>query len=358
VFSSHSSALPGFILLVLLTATVFGADSGSNSPKLIKTGSPQPVALAGYDKAHCVSLPGQIRICKCISESEDGTFIVERNGKRLGKWPASAFLGDTSDFEVLLGDLDGDGSNELVVANRDSESCGMAVQQWTLSIFPNPWFPHFQPSLTFSVEDYGVFGTFVTAGVGVDILSTEWFSMEDPKRQRDRGSYLLGKWWRYKSGQLRPLTDRPLITRRYLNSFEEERLQTIDSHRVPPAWFRNPSIETLRIDPLIGSKKARSIGGDIQKVSLEPPTNSCRTVKIVFHPDAGKAVTYVYPEIGIEKTSLRYVGDAATGRVYPDQYMPSQPQEWLSGKRAVLVTYRDSLQGGDLQILWVGPKSQ
>src|SRR6266404_305195 len=196
VFSSDSSALPRFVVLILLTTTVFGAVIDSQSSKLIKAGSPQPVALAGYDKAHCVSLPSQIRICKCISESEDGTFIVERKGKRLSKWPASAFLGDTSDLEVLLGDLDGDGSNELVVANRDSESCGMAVQQWTLSVFPNPGFPSFQAPLTFSVEDYGVFGTFAPARVGVNILTTEWISMEDPKRQRGRGEYLIGKWWK------------------------------------------------------------------------------------------------------------------------------------------------------------------
>jgi hypothetical protein len=129
---------------------------------------------------------------------------------------------------------------------------------------------------------------------------------------------------------------------------------------VPYAWFRNAKAETRKIDPLIQSKRNRTTAGVIQGVSLEPPTNSCRTVSIMFQPDGEKAVRYAYPEGGIEKTSLSYIGDAATGRIYPAAYMPSQPQEWLSGRRAALTTYfyGDSPQGGSLQILWVGPKSQ
>jgi len=97
-----------------------------------------------------------------------------------------------------------------VVANHDGTSNGIAVDYWTIFIFPDPEFHNFTTPLTFSVEEYGSFGTFVTSGGRVSILTTTWVNNEDPKHKRGWGMYLVGQWWRYQSGELRPLLERPI----------------------------------------------------------------------------------------------------------------------------------------------------
>jgi len=190
-------------------------------------------------------------------------FFVERQGKRLGEWPASAFMGDTSEFEVLIGDLEGDGSRELVVANFDGASCGLGVQYWTISIFSDPEFQTFHAPLTFVVEDYHTFGSFVSEASGVDILQTRWLYSEDPKRQRSTGMYLVGQWWKYKSGGLVPVQNRQLIGRRLLESFESEMGKTIGDALEPYIWLSSPKADVFKVDPLIQSKKNSVIGGEI-----------------------------------------------------------------------------------------------
>ena len=40
--------------------------------------------------------------------ASDALFLVEKEGKTLGTWPANAFLGMTQDFKVMHGDPDGE----------------------------------------------------------------------------------------------------------------------------------------------------------------------------------------------------------------------------------------------------------
>src|SRR6185369_6594003 len=120
-----------------------------------------------------------------------------------------------------------------VVANHDGTSNGIAVDYWTIFIFPDPEFHNFTTPLTFSVEEYGSFGTFVTSGGRVSILTTTWVNNEDPKHKRGWGMYLVGQWWRYQSGELRPLLERPITARRFLFSFASERDETVNFDRVP-----------------------------------------------------------------------------------------------------------------------------
>src|SRR4029079_16987389 len=138
-----------------------------------------------------------------------------RDAKNVGTWAGNAFLAETSDFEVLTGDLDNDRKPELIVANHDGTSNGLGVDYWTIFIFPDSEFRHFTAPLTFSVEEYSSFGTFVTTGGRVNILTKNWVSNKDPKRRRGWGTYLVGQWWRYKSGELQPALEHPIVARRY-----------------------------------------------------------------------------------------------------------------------------------------------
>jgi hypothetical protein len=329
------------LLTLIVTAQVY-AQHG----KLINAGSPQPASVEGYHKGHCVALPNHIRICKLLSDNAD-VFLVEKQGKTLGTWPSTAYMGETEDFEVLHGDLDGDRQPEIIVANHDGTGVGLGVSVYTITIFPHSDFRTFQSPLTFSVQEYGSLGTFVHTAGYINILTTGWVSGED--RRRGGGLYLVGQWWRYKSGELVPLLNRNAIARRYLFSFERERWDTLTSDRKPYRWLANRNATTVATEFITGPS-TRSKGGVIKSVST--PDKSYRAVKIVFQPDGEQASTFLYPSDEDEETIDRYVGDATSGRIYPNRYLPSDPEKWLTGKRATLRTYDDHR----LEVLWLEPQ--
>lgn len=325
-----------FLLIVLIAATAHAQPS-----KLTKSAQPVPASVEGYDKGHCIALPKNVRICKLLADDKD-TFLVQKDGKSVGTWPGTASLGETSDFEVLTGDLDNDRKPELIVANHDGTSNGIGVDYWTIFIFPDPEFHNFTAPLTFSVEEYGSFGTFVTSGGRVNILTTTWVYNEDPKHRRGEGMYLVGQWWRYDAGELRPLLERPIITRRFLFSFARERGETVNFERVPFQWLSHPSTESVNTG-FITKRSKTSKSGVIESVTREK-----ESIRIVFKPDSEQSVTFVYPG-DYEDNQLEYLGNAATGRVYPKNYLPSKPETWLKNKRATLHSYEYNGRDG----LWL-----
>ena len=325
------------LLIVVLASTTF-AQSG----RLIKHGAPVPVAVEGYDKGSCIALPKSIRICKFLSDDKD-TFLVQKDGKSVGTWPGNAYLGETFDFEVLTGDLDNDRKPELIVANHDGTSNGLGVDYWTIFIFPDPAFRRFNAPLTFSVEEYGTFGTFVTSGGRIDILTTSWVGNEDPKHRRGWGMYLVGQWWRYQSGELRPLLDHSIIARRYLFGFEKERNETTRRDRIPFQWLNHRNTEPVKTEFII-NRSNTSKPGVIQSVTREK-----ESINVVFKPHGEQSMTLVYPDTYQNKNQLDYFGDTATGRLYPKNYQPSQLEHWLKNKRATLRHYDNN----DLDVLWL-----
>ena len=316
-----------------------------------KAKPPAQANVPGYFKAHCVALSQGVRICKGLSES-DNAFLLEKDGNPIVTWPGTAQLGETSDFEVLQGDLDNDGQRELIVANLDSTSVGMAVNVWTISVFSGN-FSSFRAPLTFSVEEYGSFGTVVTRGQRVQILATRWLWAKDPKRRRGTGLYLVGQWWRYRKGELVPSRDRSILARRFLESFAAQRDETISSPGKPLTWLTDPRAETLRVDPLLAHSKESAIEGVITNVTSRV-TDERNTLTIEFKPVRGAAVSYSYPQRDSDEMSgLTDIGDVSTNRVYPLRYIPTSPEGWLKGRRATVISYGDERR----RILWLGPKN-
>lgn len=333
----------GILLTLIVTAQAY-AQPG----RLVKVGAPQPAEIGGYHKGHCVALRNRIRICKLVSDNAD-VFLVEKEGKALGTWHSQAFLGATEEFEVLQGDLDGDRKPELIVANHDGTGVGMGIPVWTIAIFPDSDFRSFQLPLTFSVKEYGSFGTFVPANGRVNILTTNWISATDPRR--GEGMYLVGQWWRYRSGELVPL-NRNTIARRYLFSFERERGNTYTSDRKPYQWLTNRSATAVTTEFITGVSTS-SKRGVIQSIST-PEKSSSRAVKIAFQPDGEQTSTLVYPRDDDDYESRElFVGDEVSGRIYPIGYLPLDPEKWLTGKRATLRTYDDKR----FEVLWLEPQT-
>ena len=334
-------------LTCILLLIVLSQYSYAQSSKLTRVTPPAQANVEGYFKAHCVSLPQGVRVCKGLSDPGDA-FVLERDGTRIGTWPGIAQLGETSDFEVLQGDLDNDGQRELIVANLDSTSVGIAVNVWTIYIFRGD-LQSFEPPLSFSVEEYGAFGTFVTKGKRVEILATRWLWANDPKRRRGTGLYLAGRWWRYRKGELVPSTNRTILARRYLESFAAQRDKSISSPRKPVTWLTDPRAETFRVDPLLTHHKETAIEGVIKNVSSRI-TDERITLTIEFEPDDGAAVSFGYPQRdSAEMNGLTDIGDVRTNRIYPLRYIPTSPDQSLVGRRATVITYSDEKR----RFLWL-----
>ena len=342
------------MIRILLFALIVAALQADSQPRvLMKAPAPEPEVLDGYNRGHCVALHHGVRVCKQLSDERD-VFVVEENGKQVGVWPARTYLGETSDFEVLTADFEHDGSAEMIVANRDSTSNGMGIDYWTISIFSDTAFKTGEEPLTFSVEEYGSFGTFVTdKHQFVRILTTRWVWTDDPKHKRDVGVYLVGQWWQYQSGELVPHTNRAALARRYLFSFANERGETSGSNQVPYRWFSHPKAEVFKSENITGPS-SRSETGIIEAVSAVTKSGSERSVKVSFRSDGGSTATYNYPKPDDEVNGdpgLDFIGDAASGRIYPIRYFPSRIEPWLKGKRATLRFYGDSAQSE--KILWL-----
>ncbi len=326
--------------LTLLLILALSAQVHAQSRKLVVAESPKSATVEGYEQGHCVALRNRVRVCKVLSQ-EDALFLIEKDDKTLGSWGADTYLGETDDFKVVQGDLDEDRKSELIIANRDSTSVGIGVSVWTIGIFPDTVFRSFQPPLTFSVKEYGTYGTFVTIGGRLSILTTDWIWGEDPKGKRGEGLYLVGQWWRYRRGELTPLPKR-LVVRRYLLSFERERWDTIDSNRIPYQWLSSRRAEFVSTDFITGPSIS-SRHGVIESVSS----------KIMFKPDGDQASEFIYPNEDDNGPFVdRYLGDAATGKIYPAHYLPSNPKQWLTGRRATLRTYKEN----KTEVLWLEPQ--
>lgn len=193
--------------------------------------SPQVGRVSGCERAHCVA--AEARFCKCLT-SEGGEFRIESSGQATNRWPVAAYLGDTEDFVLLQGDLDGDGVKEWIVANRDSTGNGLAVRTWTLFILANLS----AVPLQLRVEDFGA-GSFLKAPSekSCEILQTSWIS------GTESGLYFVGRWFRYAKGTLLTNPNLPELKRRLTRSFEKQRLDAeakSPPHQLTPwALLRN-----------------------------------------------------------------------------------------------------------------------
>ena len=315
----------------------------AQSSKLSQPGQPILTKLDGYERAHCISVHEGIRICKGLSDSLD-TFVLEKDGTRVLTWPGIASLGETADFLVLEGDLDNDRHRELIVANHDSVSNGMGVSTWTISVISMNAGKDFAPPLTFSVEEYGSSGTFVSVGGRTNILATRWQWSKDPKRKRGTGLYLLGQWWHYTEGQLVPAQNQRILARRFLQSFADERDNTQESPAIPYSWLSSKRAETLAVDPLLREKRESVMEGVITNVSAQKNTDRW-VITIEFKPDHASTVSFTYPqEFSDKDNGITHIGSLKENRIYPLRYIPTSPDRWLKGRRATVITYSDGEQ--------------
>lgn len=277
--------------------------------------------------------------------------LVVAGGNISGKWPSGAFLGETSDFEVLTGDLDGDGSKETIVVNHDGTGNGLAVRSWSVFIFARDELENFRRPLTFGVVEYGSRGIFLDTGGTVRILTTKWVWDEDRKGKRGPGLYLTGKMWRYRGGSLSPVAGRSVTARRYLTSFQDERMRSWDDPRTPHRWLTDRRAEKLEKEPPSAAAVESSEDGIITDVNVSPAGNMGE-MKIVVEMQNGERRVCAYPRSATDEQPdkvIELIGENSTGVIYPSNYLPARPEKWLKGRRCKVVKYVNS----ESRTLWL-----
>lgn len=194
-------------------------------------------------RSECVDLPGGRRVCSCISEDGDFLFRLERPGTPALVWDAGGGMVGMGRFDVVEGDLDGDGADELAVVRLADFGNGLGVTYWQMHVIDGRR-PNTPPPAPLELSEYSFDGTFLRAASGgpCRVLVAEWVNGRDAVRTS--GLYLEAKWMRYADGRFTRDEARPIVRRRYTFAFQDERLRT--ENRGPFLWLRRHGSANLR----------------------------------------------------------------------------------------------------------------
>lgn len=291
-----------FILMVFC----FAVSAKTNGVKVLS--KPVETKIDGLLRAHCVNLQNGFRICKGIMTrdqgEDDARFVLEKDGKFLGSWSAEINMqASESNFEVVQGDLDGNGIDEIIVADFVAESLGMGVRLHTLHIFSDPSKTVFSKPVPIDVKEFGSLGTFIPnpSTNEILILVCSWESSDKVEKVKGEKTYLIGRFVRYKKGRIFPAFEKQIYARRYLYSFEKERDDSAGGNKQPYSWFVKKG-KLLNFDPATKVETISSQRGVIEKVEYHGGAemgndaylseHTLRAITVKF--PSGESVRYVY----------------------------------------------------------------
>ena len=266
-------------------------------------------------------------------------------------WPATFMEPrEVGDWRAFEGDLDQDGHPELIVVNLTGYSMGMGVEYYQAFIFDGTG--RHGPPLRFELQEYGAHGSFSFSARDsrCRILASSWENGVD--RHRGAGTYFVGQWFFYEDGELVPDRHRPVLARRFLNSFADQRSGAgePDSRKSPLAWLIDPRAARLSRLPLDNPPSA--------------PADTTRATMLATRPDGVLLATAAGDTLALtadswpwdDSTSSTYLtlGDAKSGRPYPLAYVPGAGNH-LRGRRVLVVTYRSTGFDPLYRIVWLMP---
>ncbi|MEP6904109.1 MAG: hypothetical protein ABJA66_20490, partial [Actinomycetota bacterium] len=89
-----------------------------------------------------------------------------------------------------------------------------------------------------------------------------WFDLLD--KGRGYGTYLVGKWFRYRNGLLEPIFEKPTLARRLLYSFGDEIGKTQNNSYLPYLWLQSKNTHKFFTEPPDASKLINEQTGTIK----------------------------------------------------------------------------------------------
>ena len=243
------------IPFAFVLVSIFSFTQNFPAQKLISGGKPKRIEFANFGESYCVNLTNKFSVCKIRNPDDEslGKFIIQNDGKILGETDAPVNpVGSGGDsFFAYRGDLDKDGSSEIVIASLETVGNGMGIAYYNVHIFRDPIKFGFQTPLTFPIEDFGEKGNFIYEPKRneTQILVTYWQYRDDIDLKRGNGMYLHGSWFRYRDGLLEPVFDKPTLARRFLYSFGSEVKNSENNTFLPYLYLKSRNTHKLKINP-------------------------------------------------------------------------------------------------------------
>lgn len=213
--------------------------------KIFKNKRKSDYTKASEPHSICVGTDSALNICQKLIDDK-WLMTIERQNKIIIEWEDSA-IGTAWEgtFDVLVGDLDGNKLDELIIAELQGESNGFGRAYWKMFIIKD--FDPNNPAQPIELEAnvYGPKGTFIRKinSKKCNVLAAKWISLNHP--ERGWGTYLEAVLFDYNKGFLSAIPDKPRLIRRYLFSFEKERGRTWDSPLLPLIWLKNVNVESV-----------------------------------------------------------------------------------------------------------------
>lgn len=324
--------------MILSSTVVYIAQSGLKTfprPELTEN-------ISGLEKAACVALDSEAKICQGLTEDSitGSKFIVWRGGEKVCEWESAVFLGETADYKIFQADLDADGSDEIVVANRTAVTNGMGVNYWTIAVLPFPTKTEKLDSIEFQTEDFSVAAFSPRRKGGFDIMATTWETLPIKKSGGRTALYFVGRSLIYQNGELK-ITERPVLVRRYLASFERERLKDLEDKAESFLWLKSKNTEKRAVEPISDLTIKSEIEGTIENVNPEKNSKGAMPAyKISLKTKTGETVSLIYSGDADESAqSVDFTGNYSQKKLYPKGYAPVN---LTKGKSVKFVAYADS----------------
>lgn len=289
------------IMLIFCLASILFFAGNLKAQKLISGAKPSESQIDDFDKSFCVNFSGKIRVCKVARygveiDSDETNYIILKGDAILAKTDApfhSLACCEMKDFFAYYGDLDKDGSKEIVVASLEGVGNGIAISSYNIIIFRDPEkFPSEKP-LIFPLEEFGEKGNFIfdTKLNQTLVLVTNWSSFNNLDIKRGYGTYLVGKWFRYENGLLKPVLDKPTLARRFLFSFADERNKTWENPNRPYLWLKSRNTHKFFQEPKELSKLENTEYGIIKTYEKDDEIYQQR---LIIETDSGNLLKGIY----------------------------------------------------------------
>ena len=338
----HRLNLP---LILLFLITLFPA---VYAQRVTSGGKPVETSIEGYEKAFCVNLSGHYRVCNAANpDGNEPKFLIQKSEKTLSitDAPYPAACCGMEDFWAYRGDLDKDGSPEVIIAALIGISNGFARSTFEINIFRDLIKSGDQKPLSFRSDEWGEKGNFIFDAKRNEtlVLITHWQDFNNLDLKRDYGTYLTGKWFRYKDGLLRPAYEKPTLARRLLNSFADERNRTWEDPRTPYHWLTSRNTHRFFKQP-----KERSELISVQSGIITDSRNyEGGSRGFIIKLDSG---ILIETEMGYSsrtsgKNGERFIvadfGVSKQRFVFPFDLEPGIVEKKIAGRKVRLETYRD-----------------
>jgi hypothetical protein len=346
---------------IAVLATFVLAPQISVHAESLKLGTtPKQEKIDSMLDAYCSYLSGGFRICRArTSEDGDASFVIQQGTKTLESIPApfwSIAASDPDGFFTYRGDMDGNGTKEIVLVSYEGASNGLGITYSTVYIFKDPNSHHAETPIEIPIQEFGINDNlrFDQAKNRTDILVTYWDEYDALDKRRGTGTYLVGKWFGYKNGILIPEYNRPTLARRLLNSFARERDNSSWGNRTPYKWLQHNSTHRFFREPNDTAELISKMDGRVESFSMDKEKNDAvlkiklPSGKIVdgivlyhFVPTNREANTEYVSSLGLSKNKY----------VLPYQLDPKYIFGDLKGKRVRIENYKSEYEN-EFAKLW------